>query len=78
MVVKILGTGCAKRNALEHKLIQLKEQHQLQFNLKKVTQLEDIMSYGALMEPGLVIDEKLKSIGKVPGDDQLLKWLKEK
>lgn len=77
MVVKILGTGCAKCNALEQKLIQLKDQHQLQFQLKKVTQLDDIMSYGALMTPGLVIDEKLKSVGKVPRDHQLLKWLKE-
>ncbi len=78
MVVKILGMGCAKCNALEQKLLQIKEQHQLQFNLIKVTQLDEIMSYGALMTPGLVVNEKLKSVGKIPTDDQILKWLTEK
>ena len=77
MIVKILGTGCAKCKALEQKLINLKSRHQLDFEIEKVTQLNDIMSYDVMMTPGLVINEKLVSSGKVSKDDEILKWIKE-
>jgi Thioredoxin domain len=41
-----------------------------------VTDLSAIMSYGIMMTPGLVIDEKVKSYGTIPKDDQILSWLK--
>lgn len=77
MKVKILGTGCAKCNALEKRLQKLKEEHQLNFELQKITDLNSILSYGVMMTPGLIINEQLKSIGKVPASDELLKWLNE-
>ena len=77
MIIKVLGTGCTKCKALERKLIDLKAKHNLNFEIEKVTQLNDIMNYGVMMTPGLMIDEQLKSVGKVPKDDQLLKWIKE-
>ncbi len=75
--VKVLGTGCAKCKALEQRLINLKEKHQLNFELEKVTQLDDIMNYGVMMTPGLVINEKVMSSGKVPKDEEILKWIRE-
>ena len=77
MIVKVLGTGCAKCKNLEQRLLDLKVNHQLDFELKKVTQLNDIITYGAVMPPGLVINEKLKCTGKVPKDKELLTWIKE-
>jgi small redox-active disulfide protein 2 len=77
MIIKVLGTGCAKCKALEQRLITLKEKHQLDFELEKVTQLNDIMTYGVMMTPGLVINEVVKASGKVPDEVQIIKWIKD-
>jgi len=75
--VKVLGAGCSKCKLLEQRLFALKSEHALEFDLVKVTDLNEIISYGIMMTPGLVIDGELKSIGTVPKDSQLLQWLKE-
>jgi small redox-active disulfide protein 2 len=75
--IKILGAGCTKCKLLEQKLLQLKDIHQLDFEIDKVTQLDDIMAYGIMMTPGLVINENVKSYGKVPKDEEILKWIRE-
>ena len=75
MIVKVLGSGCTKCKILEQKVIDLKSKHQLNFKVEKVTQLADIISYGVMMTPGLVINEKVVSSGKLPQDDEILKWI---
>jgi len=77
MTVKILGTGCAKCKTLEQRIIVLKEKHQLDIQIEKVIKLNDIMSYGVMMTPALVIDGKVKSSGRVPKDEEILKWIHE-
>ena len=74
MIVKVLGTGCTKCKTLENRLLDLKAKYQLDIDIEKVSQLNDIMAYGVMMTPGLVINEKLKSVGKVPKDNEILKW----
>jgi small redox-active disulfide protein 2 len=77
MKIKVLGSGCTKCKLLEQKLLKLKETNQLAFEIEKVTQLNDIMAYGVMMTPGLVINEKVVSSGKVPKDEEILKWIQE-
>jgi len=77
MIVKVLGTGCTKCKTLELRLLDLKAKYQLDIDIEKVSQLNDIMAYGVMMTPGLVINEKLKSVGKVPKDNEILKWIQE-
>lgn len=77
MKVAILGSGCSKCKALEQKVRRLDEVHQLHLDIEKVTDLKEIMQYGVLMTPGLVVDGVLKSYGTIPKDEQLLQWLKE-
>jgi len=77
MNIKVLGTGCSKCKLLTRRLTTLQEELQLDFSLESVTQIDDIMSYGVMMTPGLVIDEQLKSVGRVPSDSQLLTWIQE-
>jgi small redox-active disulfide protein 2 len=76
MKVAILGSGCSKCKALEQKVRQLDEAHQLHLEIEKVIELKEIMKYGVLMTPGLVVDGVLKSYGNIPKDEQLLTWLK--
>lgn len=75
--VKVLGSGCSKCKALEQRLLALKGEHGLDFELVKITNLDEIISYGIMMTPGLVINDVVKSVGAVPKDSQLLQWLKE-
>lgn len=77
MVIKILGTGCAKCIALEKKVRELIKQNSIDAEIQKVTNLQDIMRYGIMMTPGLVINEKVVSFGSIPKDSQILEWIKE-
>ncbi|MCF7857843.1 MAG: thioredoxin family protein [Candidatus Cloacimonetes bacterium] len=63
MIIKILGTGCAKCKKLEENAIKATEG--LKAEVQKVTDLNLIMDYGVMMTPALVIDEKVVSTGKV-------------
>lgn len=73
--VKILGSGCSKCKALERKINDLQRDKNLDIVIQKVTQLNNIMAYGVMITPGLVIDDKLVSAGRVPGDLEILSWL---
>jgi small redox-active disulfide protein 2 len=75
--VKVLGSGCSKCKVLEQRLQALKTEHSLDFDLVKITDLNEIISYGIMMTPGLVINGVVKSVGTVPKDSQLLQWIKE-
>jgi small redox-active disulfide protein 2 len=75
--VKVLGAGCSKCKTLEEKVRQLIAMHQLNVNVEKVSDLQEIMKYGIMTTPGLVINGKVKSVGVVPKDSQLVQWLKE-
>jgi small redox-active disulfide protein 2 len=77
MTVKILGTGCPKCKTLEAKVREVASQNGIGCELEKVTELTQIMSYGVMMTPGLVINEQVKSVGAIPGDAQILQWLRE-
>jgi small redox-active disulfide protein 2 len=77
MKVKILGSGCSKCKALEQRVRQLDEAHQLHLEIEKVTDLKEIMQYGILTTPGLVIDGIVKSHGNIPKEEQLLQWFKD-
>ncbi len=74
--VQVLGVGCSKCQALEKKIRNLATRHQLNIQVDKVTDLNEIMKYGIMMTPGLVIDGILKSYGTIPKDDELLSWMK--
>jgi small redox-active disulfide protein 2 len=76
-IVKVLGSGCSKCKVLEQRLLALKTAHGLDFDVIKVAGIDEIISYGIMMTPGLVIDGELKCVGTVPKDSQLLQWLKE-
>ncbi len=77
MIIKILGTGCKKCLTLESKVRALVQLNNIDAEVEKVTDLTEIVNYGIMMTPGLVINEKVKSYGVIPKDDQIITWLKE-
>jgi len=65
MIVKILGTGCKNCETLaDNTKVALKETG-LDAEIIKVTDFQEIMAYGVMSTPALVIDEKVVSFGKV-------------
>lgn len=74
--VKILGTGCAKCLKLEENTREALKELGYDYALEKVTDINDIMNYGIMMTPGLVLDEKVISSGKLLNKNQIMDLLK--
>lgn len=77
MKIKILGVGCPKCRRLEEKVKDVVNQNNIEAEFEKVTDVQEMMKYNIMMTPGLVINEKLKSSGSIPKDEQILSWIKE-
>ena len=75
MTIKILGTGCAKCKALEENVKKAVAKSGTFVQIEKVEDIEKIMEYGVMSTPGLVIDEKVVSVGKVLSPDEIQKLL---
>jgi len=75
--VKVLGTGCKKCQNLENKVRELVTINNIDATVEKVTDIQEMLRYGIMMTPGLIINEKVKSYGVIPKDDQIINWLKE-
>ncbi len=75
--VKILGSGCKKCQTLEAKVKDLAAVNKIDAVFEKVTDISEMMHYGIMMTPALVVNEKVKSFGIIPKDEQILNWLKE-
>ena len=65
MVIKILGTGCPNCVRQEKAVIAAVKNLNADVKIEKVTSIDDIMDYGVMMTPALVIDEKIVSMGKI-------------
>jgi small redox-active disulfide protein 2 len=71
MVIKILGTGCPKCKKLEENAREALRQSGVNATIEKVTGLNDILKYNVVMTPALVVDEQVKSSGKVLSPEQI-------
>ena len=75
--IKVLGTGCAKCKELERMCFDVAAVNNITANITKITDLKEIMSYGIMQTPGLVINGEMKLSGKLPTSSTLLQWMKE-
>jgi small redox-active disulfide protein 2 len=75
MVVKILGSGCSKCNALEKATLEALKELGLDAAVEHVTNFADIAKYGVMQTPALVVDNKVLSYGRVLSKDDVKKLL---
>jgi len=75
MKIEVLGTGCAKCKALEKNVLQALGQVGKFAQVEKVEDLTKIMEYGVMSTPGLVIDGKVVSTGKLLTVDEVAKLI---
>ena len=75
LTIKVLGSGCANCKRLEQIARKVISDMSVEANVIKVTDYNDIMSYNILSTPGLVIDEKVVSSGRIPTPAEVTTWL---
>lgn len=75
MEIKILGSGCANCKKLEANAMKAVEETGVDATVTKVEDIKDIMRYGVMRTPAIVINEKVKMYGKVSTVDEIKKYI---
>ena len=73
--VKIHGAGCANCKRLEQSVRRVADARHLDLTVEKVTDYAEMMKWNILQTPGLVVEDKLVSAGRIPKDDELARLL---
>ena len=75
MIIKVLGPGCANCKKLEENAKEAVKELGIEATIEKVTDFKDILSYGVMKTPGIVVDEQLKASGRVLTVEEIKKYL---
>ncbi len=73
--IKVLGPGCTNCINLERLCREVISENNIEAEIEKVTDYKDIMSYGIMSTPGLVVNGKVIHTGKLPTKSTLTHWL---
>ncbi|NMM63330.1 thioredoxin family protein [Clostridium sp. P21] len=77
MEIKILGSGCSNCKKLEANAKEAVKELNLEADITKVEDIKDIMKYGVMRTPAIVINEKVKMYGKVCTVDEIKKYIND-
>ena len=72
--VKVLGTGCANCGATAQRVERVAAELGVPITLEKIEAIQDIMAYGILATPGVVVDGKVVHSGGVPSNEKIAGW----
>ena len=75
LTIKVLGPGCANCRKLEEIARSAVASAGIEAQVVKVTDMQQIVGYGVLKTPGLVIDEKLVCSGRIPSAENVAEWI---
>ncbi|PKM68919.1 MAG: redox-active disulfide protein 2 [Firmicutes bacterium HGW-Firmicutes-2] len=75
MEIKVLGPGCKNCTNLEANTKKALEELNMEATVLKVTDMKEIMGYGVMSTPALVVDGKLKMMGRVPKPSEIKEYL---
>jgi small redox-active disulfide protein 2 len=75
LTIKVLGSGCTNCKRVEQIVRKIVEEMALQAEVIKVTEYPEIMKYNIMSTPGLVINEKIVSTGRIPTPAEVTIWL---
>jgi small redox-active disulfide protein 2 len=77
MEIKILGSGCSKCQSTEKNVKEALAESGLDVQVDKVTEVMEIAKYGVFITPAVIIDGKVKSVGKIPDTEEIKIWIKQ-
>ena len=75
MEIKILGTGCPNCKTLEKRVQKVVKDNNIEAEIIKVEDIVDIMEYNIMSTPGLVVNEKVVSKGRVPSEKEIKQFI---
>lgn len=75
LTIKVLGSGCANCKRVEQIVRKTITDMGIEAEVVKVTEYADIMAYNVMSTPGLVINEKIVSTGRIPAPAEITTWL---
>lgn len=75
LTIKVLGSGCANCKKLEALTRQVISKLSIEADVIKVTEYPEIMKYNILSTPGLVVNEKVVSAGRIPSEAEITTFL---
>jgi len=73
--IQILGTGCPKCKKLAENADAAAKELELEFEVEKVADINEMMKFGVMITPALVVDGEVKVVGKVPSTDEIKQML---
>jgi len=73
--IQILGTGCPKCRKLAENAEAAAKQLGIEYQIEKVTEINEIMKFGVMMTPALAVDGQVKVVGKVLSPEQIKQLL---
>ena len=76
MEIKVCGPGCANCNKAENVIKEAVAEAGIDAQINKITDFAEMAKLGVLSTPAIVIDGKIKCVGKVPSKSEVLEWIK--
>ena len=77
MEIKVLGPGCAKCEKTEQLVREVVAEKGITASVEKVTDLLKIAGYGVMGTPAVVVNGEVKSVGKIPGKEDIQAWIEQ-
>lgn len=77
MEIKVLGPGCSRCESLEKEVINALAELDVAADVKKIKDIQQMMSYKIMSTPALVINDKVKVAGRVPKREEIKKFINE-
>ena len=77
MEIRILGTGCPRCDEVEKRTLNALSQLNVAADYQKIKDIKEIAKYGLFGTPGLVINGKVKSSGRIPTLEEIKTWIQE-
>ncbi len=77
MDIRILGTGCPRCNEVEKRTMNVLAELGVAADVQKVKDIKEIAKYGVFGTPGLVINGKVKSHGRIPSLEEIKSWIQQ-
>ena len=75
--IKVLGSGCKNCETTAKLINTAAQQASIEIELEKVTDIAEIMAYGVMSTPGVVVDGNVVHAGGLPGPDQIRRWISD-
>jgi small redox-active disulfide protein 2 len=76
MEIKVLGPGCSRCSLVEKLVKEAVAEAGVLASVAKVTDVKEIAGYGVFSTPAVVVDGKVKAVGKIPKKEEIFEWFK--